>query len=768
MVWTADDSGNSLYVSESSKRVYGFDAQALFANGKRYFDLVHPDDAPRVRDAFDALFFEGRPYDQEFRLRTRDRAYIWIRDCAIGTYELNGRRCTVGISTDITARRRAEEALRNAQLFAQSTIDALSAHICVLNEVGTIITVNSAWREFAKANTSAEAQQRPAHDGLCEGANYLAVCDRATAGTDALEAAQFAAGIRQVLAGECSVYSLEYACHSPNEQRWFIGRVTRFVIEGATWAVIEHDNITERKVAEGGLRAAKQVAEEANQAKTRFLAHMSHEIRTPMNGVLGMLELLGLTEVSPQQQQYIDVSRASGEALLAIIEDILDLSKIEARKLTLLETAFDLPGLLRNVMTVMLLQAGQKGLMLDCELAPDLPQWVYSDPKRLRQVLLNLVANAVKFTHRGEVKIQVVIDACGDNTWTIRFIVSDTGIGLSESQRATIFEPFVQADPSTTRKYGGTGLGLAISKQLVEMMGGTIGVDSEEGRGSTFWFTVPLKAAEALDEQGHPDTASHVDTGALGEELKFRQLQPRILLAEDNSTNRIVTVEQLAKLGIQARAVTNGAEAVEALENTEYDLVLMDCNMPVMDGFEATHQIRAMGKSQLPIIALTADAMVEDRERCLREGMSDYLSKPVQLPRLAGVIAKWLAPSPVCEEAACEAAGVFDEQEMLGRLMNDRALAGKIIQAFLSDCPLQLAALCERIRAEDVDGARMHAHKVKGAASYVAASRLRDVAFRMELAAKDGNLNAVQDLVRSAGLEFGRYKAALRAAGWPA
>jgi len=745
-------------VSESSKMVYGFDAQTLLTNGVRFFDLVHPDDAARARAAYEALFREGRPYDLEFRVHTRDRSYIWVHDHAIGTYELNGRRCTVGISTDVTGRRRAAHALRTAQQFAQSTIDAIGAHLCVLDETGTIIAVNRAWQQFAEANKSTAFRQSPAQ--FCEGANYLAVCDRVV-GPDAKQAAEFAAAIRSVLRGDSPDFSLEYPCNSPDQERWFLGRVSRFVIDGAAWAVVWHYDITKRKRAEQDLLAAKQAAEAANQAKSRFLAHMSHEIRTPMNGVLGMLELLTLTDVSPQQQRYIDVSRASGEALLAIIDNILDLSKIEAHKMVLEQTVFDLDALLNKVAAMMSVQASQKGLSLDCDFAADLPRWVCGDPKRLRQVLVNLLANAVKFTDTGEIRISAGLDRLDKDHSLLRFAVSDSGIGLREDQRLSVFEPFVQADPSTTRKYGGTGLGLAIARQFVEMMGGTLGVESEEGLGCTFRFTVRLKLAPTpAVEQDTP--AEAVGTFVPGSPAGRNA---RILVAEDNPTNRMVAIEQLAKLGLAAQAVTNGAEAVEAFHTVSYDLVLMDCDMPVMDGFEATRRLREMGKAELPIIALTADAMVEDRERCLRAGMSDYLAKPVQLKRLSEVLAKWLNTA---SDGAGQGPVVFDEQDLLGRLLDDRALAGKVIRGFLSDCPVQLAALAERIEAGDFEGVRRQAHKVKGAASTVAALCLRDVAYAMELAAKAGDLAAVQRLAPSAGDELARYETALQTAGWPA
>ncbi|HVZ16493.1 MAG TPA: response regulator, partial [Terriglobales bacterium] len=356
----------------------------------------------------------------------------------------------------------------------------------------------------------------------------------------------------------------------------------------------------------------------------------------------------------------------------------------------------------------------------------------------------------------------------------IRFEVADTGIGMRQDQISSVFEPFVQGDPSTTRKYGGTGLGLAISRQLVEMMGGTIGAESKLGAGSTFWFTAEFDTMAPV-AAGPPEIGWARPTAPLGA-LPNGHVgrQPRILVAEDNPANQKVAIAQLLKLGFPADAVPSGIEALDALQRTPYDVVFMDCEMPVIDGYETTRRIRALGKTDLPIIALTADATAEDRERCLREGMNDYLSKPVQLGRLAEVLNKWLglaaqteaveAPKGNRPEAADSPA--FAENELLSRLLDDRPLASEIIRGFLADCPVQLSLLRERLEAGDKEGARRQAHSVKGAAGTVAATRLRAVALEMEHAAKLGDLDTVRDLVPAANTELGRFKKALKSVVW--
>jgi len=398
----------------------------------------------------------------------------------------------------------------------------------------------------------------------------------------------------------------------------------------------------ERRIERLQLVVERQRAEDANLAKSRFLANVSHEIRTPMNGVIGMLQLLLLTDLTPTQQHYANVARNSGQVLLALISDILDLSKIEAGKIVIENRDFNLRDVLADVIEPVRLQATGKGLQIHSSVSPDIPPLLRSDAHRLRQVLTNLLANAIKFTERGEVALVAIAENRENGRATIRFTISDTGIGIPEDRHGMLFLPFVQADDSTTRKYGGTGLGLCICKQLVGMLGGSIGVSSREGQGSTFWFTIVVEAppAQQLPEVAPPD-------GRFGESGNTPLIgrSERILVADDNLVNRMVLRAQLQQIGYEVGEVTNGAEAVEAVQQGGYGLVLMDCHMPVMDGFEAARRIRGSVRPSVPIIAVTADAMSEVRDRCLREGMSDYIAKPVELKLLANMIAKWL-PHP--------------------------------------------------------------------------------------------------------------------------
>lgn len=504
---------------------------------------------------------------------------------------------------------------------------------------------------------------------------------------------------------------------------------------------------------------AISAAESASRAKSNFLANMSHEIRTPLNGVTGMLELLSSTTLNEQQLRYVQGAQSSADCLMSLINGILDFSKIEQGMLELDPVDFDLHRLIHDVADIMAPAARKSGLEIVCELSPDLPKWVSADHDRLRQILLNLVSNAVKFTEKGRVSIEAQKQYTDIGDLMVRIAVSDTGIGIPVDRRHRLFKLFSQVDGSTTRRFGGTGLGLALCKKLVELFGGEIGVESESEKGSTFWFTIALQPPS----EEHPEEKV-VSNSAPASTQSESIVEPssrdfRVLVAEDYEINQVVVREFLRRFGLECEIVGDGLLAVDRAKSGDFDMILMDCQMPLMDGLQASRIIRDEESSEhglsrsgkrIPIIALTANAVAGDREECLEAGMDDYLTKPITCQALTNMLLRWMPTpqskglEPIPNEAvprvsvgSASVAEAFDLEQLMAQCFGDADLAVELLKMFELRGRQSLRDLEEAIAGNDRLAVQHLSHGVKGVAANLCALRLRESAGVLERRAMD-------------------------------
>jgi PAS domain S-box-containing protein len=520
--------------------------------------------------------------------------------------------------------------------------------------------------------------------------------------------------------------------------------VLPIVLNGEGVLLAAFVDITERQKADAEIRRANQAlekarmdAEAASLAKSQFLANMSHEIRTPLNGILGMAELALDTGLNNEQQTIVETINEEANSLLEVINFVLDFSKIEAGKIELERIAFDVDKIVNSMARRFALQAEQKGVALTVTLPSDLPPRLVGDPARLRQILTNLVGNALKFTHQGKIVLTANGERLATQEYRMVFSVRDTGIGISRDKLATIFDSFTQADGSTTRKYGGTGLGTTISKQLVQLMGGTMDVESEPGKGSIFWFTVTFTIPESPAVDG---TATDLERLERPVRPVEEQAKGHLLLAEDYPVNQTVAMTHLTRAGYRVDLAENGRDAVAAFQQNRYDLVLMDIQMPKMDGYDATRAIREFesrnptpGRRPVPIIAMTAHAVQGYRERCLSTGMNDYITKPLGRGALLSMVDHWRSgPGQPAPRARTDEAPPMELERAVEEFDGDRELVLEILTGFLAIAKDQVSTMKKALEFQEKDVIEKEAHAIKGGAANLTADKLAGLAHELE------------------------------------
>jgi two-component system sensor histidine kinase/response regulator len=892
LICTHDLQGRLLMVNPAVARSLGYQSDEIIGNNLRDFL------APSVKKYFDKYLDDIRNHKV-----TSGLIVLLRRDGQERTWQYHNLRQDIGETPyvlahaqDITEQKQAEETLRESEERYRDLFENANDLIQSVAPDGSILFVNHAWRK-ALGYSKAEVAELSMFDLIH--ANSRAHCQEL---------------FQKVLSGE----------EVTNAEAEFITKNGRsIIVEGnincrfkngkpvATRAIFR--DVTERKQLERDLITAREAAISASQAKSAFLATMSHEIRTPMNGILGMTGLLVKTEMTGEQRKMAETVQFSANALLTLINDILDFSKIESGKLILESLEFELHPVIESVVELLAEEAQKKRIELASFIHQDVPETLRGDPARLRQILTNLVGNAIKFTEVGEVIVSVSRELTTNHHIILRFAVTDTGIGIAEEKQANLFQAFSQADTSTTRRYGGTGLGLAISRQLVDLMNGDIGVESQQGKGSCFWFKVPFEVhtqpAKPAPPQvsmessrllivddnatnrtilGHYITSwgmrySSAESGSealamlrqaiadkdpydlavvdmqmpemdglmLAEKIKADALtastrliimtslgrrqgeearkrakieafinkpikqselfdclavvvsgaqresfesqdssfikrratsglaknrlpkQARILVAEDNAVNRQVAFLQLQSLGYTVDTVANGLQALEVLSATNYDAVLMDCQMPEMDGYEATAEIRRREgeEKHTTIIALTANALQGDAEKCLAAGMDDYLSKPIKAEALEAMLEKWThdktsEAKPAVAAEAKDLARVLDTSvlEKLRKALGDKRkdFIASLIDLFIADTQTRLQALGDAINSQDATALRQVAHALKGSCANVGAKRMSELCDILEEKGLANSLEGASGFVVHLEEEFERVKQALK------
>jgi PAS domain S-box-containing protein len=727
------------------------DGQGYPTTPEAFLRLVHPEDVPRMEAANHTHLVERLPYDVELRLRSASGEYRWYRSRATAERDADGQPIALsGSVQDIHAQKLAEAGRRDAEARLARAIDGS----------------RDALFEHNLDSDGAVWYSQRLKEMLGYGPEDQLPASVLTLMNDADRAAVRAAAERHFADDTPFDVTFRLPTRSGGE-RWIRarGRCERDAGGIARRFSGSLQDITEQRETEEALRQATRAAGAANRAKSDFLANMSHEIRTPMNGVLGMTDLLLDGPLAPEQREFAEAIRGSAGSLLAIINDVLDLSKIEAGKMVFEQVPMNPRNCLELVRSLTAPQAARRGLEFITEVAPTVPDQVVSDPHRFQQVLMNLVGNAVKFTHSGKITVRLALQPSEPSRPILECRVQDSGVGMDAATLARLYTPFTQADASTTRHYGGSGLGLSIVRRLINQIGGSIEVESAPGVGST--FTVSWPCAFAASDAPHPALPLAPRTAAGVGTL----YSAHVLVVEDHPVNQQVICRLLQRFGCRVTVADNGALGVAAAAAQRFDLVLMDVQMPVLDGLEATRQVRGLetGGRRVPIVALTASAMTDELERCQRAGMDDLLTKPIDRVQLDRVLERYLRPadtglaettfappgplSPLRVRAAAAPAGPelawVDERALNELGGRDAAFQRVLIETFQLSTRSILAGLESALAREDRGALRAYAHKLHGGATAVHAPALAAAAATLEQEAQRASLDTLAQTLAS-------------------
>jgi PAS domain S-box-containing protein len=746
IIYRTDREGRFIFFNEAALRVMKYPAEDLYM--RRFTDLIRADCRGAAERFYGVQMSRGSQNSYyEFPALPGDGSELWLGQNVQLITEEGEVTGFQAVARDITDRKRMEEALRESEERFRTAFGSAPIGMALVAIDGRWLQVNDALCEIVGYNAEEllgmNFQSITYHEDLNIDLDYT----------------------RRMIAGELRAYQMEKRyIHSEGHLVWVLLSVSMVRGRGGVplYFISQIQDISERKKIEGELAVARDAALESARLKTEFLANMSHEIRTPMNGIIGMTGLLLDTDLDGEQREYTATIEGCARDLLTIINDILDISKIEAGKIAFEDVDLDLRSITEGSVALFSDRARAKGVQLVSIIYSDVPPILRGDPVRIRQVLINLLGNAVKFTEDGEVMVRVKREWEEEAHVMIRIEVSDTGIGITPEETGKLFEPFVQADSSTTRRYGGTGLGLAIARQLVELMGGDIGVESEPGRGSTFWFTVRLARPAGVAESEERE----MEMGLPGGSHEAPAESPlRILIAEDNAINQLVTLKQLAKLGYSADVVENGFEVLEAVAHTHYDLILMDCQMPGLDGFQTTREIRMRegGERHVRIVALTASAMQGTREQCAEAGMDGYITKPVTIAELEEVVASTRPMRGGPEDSLSDA--ILDPTVIASLRSLSPAgtpgILGELIDIFMRDTPLRMEELMHAVEMGNVAEVERVSHKLKGGSSILGAERLARVFAMIEEQGRAGSMSGVDEMLARAERELSHVVEAL-------